>query len=514
MHTSKIAFRLGLFVALAAAAATTTAGTLAQTKELTASEQSYREARRVLDAGLAAYGGLDALRTIENFTIRHEGHTVHRNQSRRADAPYERTPLAGTLIVEHRRGRLYHDNKGSYPGGFNWHWGLMTNGREAARVTYLERRINSTQALPPQVLRGRLRWLPHNLLISALERAVQLRSLGRANYDRRPHDVLTYATEEGMQLTVYLDAGTHLVSKFELLGSDPYFGDSVQEIIFPAHRAVGRFQVPTARVTRVMGEVVEEIPFVEVAFNKTYGDEQFKAPAGFAAPAAPVENPPVNRLAENVYLIRGGGYNVLAVGFRDHVMVVETPGGDATSREVIARVKELMPGRPIKYAAVTHHHDDHAGGVRTYIAEGATVVTTPGLRSFFERVAAARNFTLQPDALARAPRPLSLETLQNGKRIFTDGAGQTVELYDIGSGPHTDEMIVAYLPKEKLIFQGDLLNRPEDGRVSPGNATTAHFADWLKRSGLAVERIAGVHGPVSTTDDLHKAVALAQEGRN
>ena len=508
MRSSKITFRLGLFVALAAA------GALGQTRELTASEQSYREARRVLDAGLAAYGGLEALRAIENFTIRHEGHTVHRNQSRRTDPPYERTPLAGTLIIEPRRGRWYHDNKGSYPGGFDWHWGLMTNGKEAARVTFLERRINSTQALPPQALRGRLRWLPHNLLISALERAVQVRSLGRANFDRRPHDVLTYATEDGAQLTIYLDAQTHLVSKFELLTSDPYFGDSVQEIIFPAHRAVERYQVPTARVTRIMGEVVEEIPYREVSFNQTYGDEQFKAPAGFAAPsttAAPVETPPVNKLAENVYMIRGGGYNVLAVGFTDHVMVVETPGGDQTSREVIARVKELMPGKPIKYAAVTHHHDDHAGGVRTYIAEGATIITTPGLRRFFERVAAARNFTLAPDTLTRSPRPLSLETLQNGKRIFTDGA-QTVELYDIGSGPHMDEMIVAYLPKEKIIFQGDLLNRPEDGRAVPGNATTAHFAGWLKKSGLAVERIVGVHGPVATMDDLHKAVALMQAG--
>jgi glyoxylase-like metal-dependent hydrolase (beta-lactamase superfamily II) len=510
MRTSKIAFCLGLCVALVVACGGSAS---AQTKELTASEQSYREARRVLDAGLAAYGGLDALRTIESVTIRHEGFTVHRNQSRRTDAPYERTPLGGTLIVEPRRGRLYHDNKGSYPGGFNWHWGLMTNGKEAARITFLERRINSTQALPPQVMRGRLRWLPHNLLISALERAAQMRSLGRAQFNNRPHDVITYANEDGAQMTVYLDAQTHLVSKFEGMGTDPYFGDSVQEIIFPAYRQVEKFQVPTARVTKIMGEVVEEIPYVEVAFNKTYGDEQFKAPTDFTAPVAPVEAPPVNRLAENVYAIRGGGYNVLAVGFKDHVMVVETPGGDNTSREVISKIKELLPGKPIKYAAVTHHHDDHAGGVRTYIAEGATIITTPSLRTFFERVAAARNFTFQPDALTRNPRPLALETLQNGKRVFTDGT-QTVELYDIGSGPHMDEMIVAYLPQQKIIFQGDLLNRPEDGHIAPGNATTAHFAAWLKKSGLAVERIVGVHGPVATPDDLQKAVALMQQAQN
>ncbi|MGI9105563.1 MAG: MBL fold metallo-hydrolase [Pyrinomonadaceae bacterium] len=510
MRHSKIALCLALFTAVLSSVEN--ASGQPQPPELTASEKSYREAKRVLDTAVAAYGGLDALRSIENFMIRHEGFTVHRNQSRRTAPPYERTPLGGTLIMDLKRERFYQDNRGSYPGGFNWHWGLMSSGREgAARVSFLEKRITSAAALPPQAARARLRWLPHNILFNALNRAAHVRSLGRANFNARPHDVLAYATEDGAQLALYLDAQTHLMSKFEAMGSDPYFGDSVQEIIFPGYRAVDKFQVPTARVTKVMGEITEEIPYTEVAFNRTYGDEQFKAPQSFAAPsaAAPVETPPVNRLAENVYTIRAGGYNVLAVGFKDHVMIVETPGGDNTSREVLAKVKELMPGKPVKYAAVTHHHDDHAGGVRTYIAEGATIITTPGERAFFERVAAARNFTVQPDALTRNPRPLVWETLQNGKRVFTDGA-QTVELHDIGSGPHMDEMIVAYLPNEKIIYQGDLLNRPEDGRITAGNATTAHFAEWLKKSGLAVERIVAVHGPVSTPDELHKAVTLIQ----
>ena len=482
----------------------------AQKREPTASEKSYQEARRALDQAVAAYGGLDALRAVENFTIKHEGATVHRNQSRRTAPPYERTPLRGTLVVDAKRSRLYQDNAGSYPGGFNWHWGLMTDGKESARVNYLEKRVNSTAALPPQVMRGRLRWLPHNILLNARDRAAHLRSLGRATYHNRPHDVITYASEDGVQFTVYLDAQTHLVSKFEALASDPYIGDVTQELIFPAHRTVGKIQVPVGRVITFGGEEIERLNCTEVALNATLDDATFKAPAGFAPPSPPSDPPAVVKLAEQVYTVRAGGYNVLVVGFKDFVTVVEAPGGDNTSREVLNRVKELMPGKPVRYAAVTHHHDDHAGGVRTYVAEGATVITTPGLRAFFERVAGERNFTIQPDALTLKPRPLQLETLQNGKRVITDGA-TTLELYDIGSGPHTDEMIVAYLPGEKIIFQGDLLNRPEDGRVMAGNATTAHFAAWLKRSGLAVERVAGVHGPVSTLAEFEQAVALSRK---
>ncbi len=83
-----------------------------------------------------------------------------------------------------------------------------------------------------------------------------------------------------------------------------------------------------------------------------------------------------------------------------------------------------------------------------------------------------------------------------------------LELLDIGPSPHADEMLVAWLPRQHLLFQGDLLNRPADGRPRAGNLTTRYFADWLRNSGLPVERIAAVHGPVATLADLDTAIAL------
>ena len=88
---------------------------------------------------------------------------------------------------------------------------------------------------------------------------------------------------------------------------------------------------------------------------------------------------------------------------------------------------------------------------------------------------------------------------------MTDGT-TTVELIDIGPGGHTDEMLVAYLPSEKLIFQGDLLNRPANNDPATINDTTIHFAKWLEGSKLVVDRIIGVHGPPSTLDELRKGV--------
>jgi hypothetical protein len=55
-------------------------------------------------------------------------------------------------------------------------------------------------------------------------------------------------------------------------------------------------------------------------------------------------------------------------------------------------------------------------------------------------------------------------------------------------------MLVAYLPKEKLIFQGDLVNLPNSGKYMPStvNDTALHFFDWVTKQGLDIQRIAAV----------------------
>ncbi|MGQ0542170.1 MAG: hypothetical protein ACT4O9_10040 [Blastocatellia bacterium] len=104
------------------------------------------------------------------------------------------------------------------------------------------------------------------------------------------------------------------------------------------------------------------------------------------------------------------------------------------------------------------------------------------------------------------------ESIAGGKRRLTDGT-TTVELIDIGSGPHAEEMLVAYFPNERLIFQGDLLNRPNNGDQPTANDTSAHFLNWIDKQGLAVERIIPVHGPSTIMDEFRKAVADKQAAK-
>ena len=466
-------------------------------------KQSYEKAREVLDKAVAAYGGLENLRSLQNFTLKAVGDTVQRNQSRKTFMS-ERTPYQIDVTVDLKNNRFVQVAKGGYPGGFSYHSGIVVDKTDGTSFDLIRNISIARPNIPPGAIRGRLRWIPQYWIVNALERSSRLRYLGRSDFDKRPHNVVSYSNEDGAEVSLYFDEKTNLLSKFEILGTDVFAGDVVFETIYPGYRSENGQQIPTGRILKVGDEMTEEVRFEQLAFNTTLTDDKFKAPGGMTAATFPAPQP-FNKITENVYTVNAGGYNVLVVGFKDHVFVMEAPNGDATSRQAIEQIKKLFPDKPIRYVAVTHHHDDHAGGIRTYIAEGATVIAAPGEKSFFEKVVKAK-FTIDPDTLTRNPQPLKIETLENGKRVLTDGT-TTVELYDIGSGPHTEEMLVAYLPNEKIIFQGDLLNRPSNGDYPIANDTTAHFAKWIESKKLAVDKIVAVHGTISTMEELRKAVA-------
>ena len=61
---------------------------------------------------------------------------------------------------------------------------------------------------------------------------------------------------------------------------------------------------------------------------------------------------------------------------------------------VLAQVKKLAPGKPIRYVVNSHNHFDHSGGLRAAVAEGATIITQAENKPYFERAFATRTRSL------------------------------------------------------------------------------------------------------------------------
>jgi glyoxylase-like metal-dependent hydrolase (beta-lactamase superfamily II) len=475
-------------------------------KSGTLSEKSYARAREVLEAALRALGGVEAIRAAEDVSVKMSGHGLARNQSVSIEGAYDRARHEESLYIDLRNRRYVVETRDELPGGFVFGGRTVVNGNQGFFVNPRDRTVAPVNMANFNNI-GIIRRVPHVMLLAAYETgAATLRYLGEDTFDGRAHHVITAAATNGTQWSLYFDAKTNPLSKYELVVSDNLAGDAVREWVFPGYRTVGSLKVPTGRVTRQAGEVVEEVTYDDVQFNTRPPESAFAKPEGHEELPQPV--PAATRetkLAEGVYLFESGA-NSLVVEFDTYVLVVEPYAGGRGAKAVITKAKEMFPAKPVKYVVVTHFHDDHSGGLRPYVAEGSSIVTTAANRQFFERMAAG-TFTVARDDQTTARKKPAFEFVEKGRRVFTDGK-QTVEVIDIGPGPHAREMLVVYLPKEKLVFQGDLVNLPNSGRWMPTtvNDSTVHFLDSLSRLNLDVQRIASVHGPATTIEDLRAAV--------
>ena len=183
---------------------------------------------------------------------------------------------------------------------------------------------------------------------------------------------------------------------------------------------------------------------------------------GGAPPALTVTN---EKLGEGVYRLTtgAGSYDSILIEFRDHLMILEAGQSEARGLAYIAEAKKMVPNKPIRYVMNTHAHSDHTGGLPAMVAEGATIITQRNNQAFFEKALNTPR-TLLDDTLAKNPKKARVEAVSD-KKVYSDGT-RTVEMYHVSPAPHSNGLMVAYLPKERVLFQGDF-SLPAPGQ--PGN---------------------------------------------
>ena len=487
-------------------AATVATPVFAQAPARALTETSYREARAVLDDALRAAGGTAALLAVKDVARKGAGKVFNQGQGAKVDPPYSTRDVETTSLVDFANRRSITESTSAFAGNIPTRTRVVLAGDSGFAVNLVSNVLTPSGAAAVAGMRTALRRDPAALLLTAASRAETLRSLGLATAEGRPHRVITFADADGTQIALYLDAATNLLTRSETFGDNPVLGDTVNEIVYLDYRPVGGVQFAHRVVGRTAGEVVQDLAYSEVRVNTSPDAAAFAAPAGViqGTPPGPATSVAVKPLGEGVYLLEGSSHHSLAVAFQDHVVVVEGPQSEERTQAVIAKLKETLPGKPIKTLVMTHHHYDHTGGLRGYIANGTTILTTAGNTALVQRIAAAPH-TLRPDALARSPRPPVVETFAK-KKVLTDGV-RTLELHDVGPNPHVDEVVVAYLPKEKILFQADLVGTPTVGPLPPASPATEDLLPKVKALGLQVETIAGAHGRTATLEEIGKTLA-------
>jgi glyoxylase-like metal-dependent hydrolase (beta-lactamase superfamily II) len=327
-------------------------------------------------------------------------------------------------------------------------------------------------------------WLtPHGFLKAAL-------AAGNATLsETEGASVISFTALGKYKVEGTIDA-QNLVTRVETTLANPVLGDTDLVATYSGYRDFGGIQFP-ATIQVVQGG----FPLWELSVTSVTPNAPLALPVPETVAAATV--PPVQtmstRLADGVWHITGGSHHSVLVEFSDYVAVAEAPLTEERSLAVLAEVKKLVPNKPVRYVLTTHHHFDHTGGLRTYAAEGATIVTHQSNVAYFEKAMTAPA-TVSPDMQAKNQRMPAFQGVSE-KFVLSDGK-QSIEVYATAGDTHTNEYTLIYLPGPRILVEGDAYSPgPPDApppATPPPNAV--RLFDDVQRLKLNVATIAPIHG--------------------
>ncbi len=232
--------------------------------------------------------------------------------------------------------------------------------------------------------------------------------------------------------------------------------------------------------------------------------------AAFAALLAAVPQTPssaVKEIAPGVWVrmgdrTRNQPANAGWVIFKDYILVIDAnyPWG---AKDILPEIKKTS-SKPIRFVFNTHYHGDHAFGGSIFTDEGAQIVcsadcaaesTTKG-QAGWDRNNATGEFSLKPYKLAHP-------TITFGNSMAFDDGEHRVELQLMGPG-HSKGDSVAWLPKEKILFTGDMcVNWALGNNAADADADHDHWLRALDRmAALAPSIVVVGHGTLGGTADL------------
>ena len=355
---------------------------------------------------------------------------------------------------------------------------------------------NITPAAPAATTERQLQlWLtPHGFLKGALANKATAKKSGKAT-------LLTFTALGKYKVSGVISAD-NLVEKVEARLDNAVLGDMLVETTYSDYRDFGGFKFPAKMVQKQGGHPVFDLTVTEakanVALDLTVPDTVRQA----TPTAVQVTS---EKLADGVWYLAGGTHHSVAVEFADHVAVIEAPLNEDRSNAVIAEVKKLLPAKPIRYLINTHHHFDHSGGLRTYVAEGATIITHQSNKAFYETTFKSPH-TLNPDRQWREKKKAKILAV-GAKHVMSDSA-RAVELHLIQDNPHNTGIIMAWLPKERLLVEVDVYTPlpPNANPPANPNPNMVNLYENIQRLNLDVNRIVPLHGRIVELAELKRTI--------
>ena len=163
------------------------------------------------------------------------------------------------------------------------------------------------------------------------------------------------------------------------------------------------------------------------------------SPADMAVMRQPLQ--PIEKIAQDMYVIAGGGGNSIVRVTGKGVLLVDAKNGDKETFDLLVGQISTVTRQPVRFVINTHGHPDHAGNNGRFEAAGAVVLGQ-------DRSAA---HSIEPPPGGQAPGPPSRVFHEQKIVRFGDA---TIELRHVVA--HSDGDALVYFPDRKILATGDV----------------------------------------------------------
>jgi glyoxylase-like metal-dependent hydrolase (beta-lactamase superfamily II) len=365
------------------------------------------------------------------------------------------------------------------------------------------------------------------LLVKAMDESGKVKAAGNQKLGSQSLPAVSF-DDAGTTFMILFDRKTHLPAAIRTRDDDNIHGDSNYDLVLADWKAVGGAQIAESLSYRVNDVEVAKLNYREVSANPAISADMFTVPAGLKTKAPATSNIPYQwvmrrlfltrftdsdgilypeggslklvELAPNIQHVEGGTANNLIIAFKDHLVIFDAPYGELQSRWTIDAAKAKYPGKPIRYLILTHHHMDHTGGMRTYVAEGAKVIVPAGDKAYFEKDVKSPH-TIVPDDLQKRPHGAEIIEVKDQMTLKDDTA--EIRLYNIAN-PHVQGFLLGHVVTGNILYITDLIS--PRGPIDRSEATVA-VGEVLRKYGINGALIAGGHGTTAKQNDIAKTLA-------
>jgi glyoxylase-like metal-dependent hydrolase (beta-lactamase superfamily II) len=502
------------------------------------SKQSAQNPQKLVERALKKIGGIESLEKAGGIVWTGEGESdlAVRMQGISSDK-------SDIMPLEEKFGYIYKSGKIAYethakvnPDADEW-MRFIHDGEGRLQVLNKLEKWAIWDMSPGANEQGRryARIVPHLLLSEALKNKNSFEYKGETKFQNKTFQAVSFKSTDGENLTLLFDKkkGGDFAG-IEYLIDYPLWGDTFVRWIFSDYEKVENLGLYPMRYQIFLDDKVLKKVRLKNVSTDTAKAEVFADPKNITIPPPPEVKaseqatnqpmerplPRVSQLAENVHLVINvrGGFHVLAIEFKDFVTVVDAPAGfhefqqipaidwagEKNSRSVgdrlLKTIEKTIPNKPVRYVVLTHHHSDHAGGIRPFIEAGAKIIASPETASVI-RNSFGRKFSVESPENPVFPKTDKFEII-NKEFTISDGEMEA-KIINVGKNPHVEGMLLVYLPKQKFLYQADLFepkgmkNFPNPARVP----VMKWFVEWLDKSGLKPETIYAIHGAAKVSDE-------------